>query len=51
VVTHEMSFARDVADRVVVMDEGAIVEIGSPAEIFSNPTQPRTAEFLRRVLH
>jgi ABC-type polar amino acid transport system ATPase subunit len=51
VVTHEMGFARDVADRVVVMDEGAIVEIGSPAEIFSNPTQPRTAEFLRRVLH
>jgi ABC-type polar amino acid transport system ATPase subunit len=51
VVTHEMNFARDVADRVVVMDEGAIVEIGSPADIFSNPTQPRTAEFLRRVLH
>jgi ABC-type polar amino acid transport system ATPase subunit len=51
VVTHEMGFARDVADRVVVMDDGAIVEIGSPLEIFSNPTQPRTAEFLRRVLH
>jgi ABC-type polar amino acid transport system ATPase subunit len=51
VVTHEMGFARDVADRVVVMDDGSIVEIGSPAEIFSNPAQPRTAEFLRRVLH
>jgi ABC-type polar amino acid transport system ATPase subunit len=51
VVTHEMGFARDVADRVVVMDDGSIVEIGSPADIFSNPAQPRTAEFLRRVLH
>jgi ABC-type polar amino acid transport system ATPase subunit len=51
VVTHEMGFARDVADRVVVMDDGSIVEAGSPAEIFSNPAQARTAEFLRRVLH
>jgi polar amino acid transport system ATP-binding protein len=51
VVTHEMGFARDVADRVVVMDDGSIVEIGSPADIFSNPGQARTAEFLRRVLH
>jgi ABC-type polar amino acid transport system ATPase subunit len=51
VVTHEMGFARDVADRVVVMDDGSIVEIGSPADIFSNPAQARTAEFLRRVLH
>jgi polar amino acid transport system ATP-binding protein len=51
VVTHEMGFARDVADRVVVMDEGSIVEIGSPVDIFSNPAQARTAEFLRRVLH
>jgi ABC-type polar amino acid transport system ATPase subunit len=51
VVTHEMSFARDVADRVMVMDAGSIVEIGPPADIFSNPTQPRTVEFLRRVLH
>jgi ABC-type polar amino acid transport system ATPase subunit len=50
VVTHEMGFARDVADRVVVMDDGSIVEAGSPAEIFSNPVQARTAEFLRRVL-
>jgi ABC-type polar amino acid transport system ATPase subunit len=51
VVTHEMGFARDVADRVVVMDDGSIVEIGSPGDIFSNPAQARTAEFLRRVLH
>jgi polar amino acid transport system ATP-binding protein len=51
VVTHEMGFARDVADRVVVMDQGSIVEIGSPVDIFSNPAQARTAEFLRRVLH
>jgi ABC-type polar amino acid transport system ATPase subunit len=51
VVTHEMGFARDVADRVVVMDDGSIVEIGPPAEIFSHPAQARTAEFLRRVLH
>jgi ABC-type polar amino acid transport system ATPase subunit len=51
VVTHEMSFARDVADRVMVMDAGSIVEIGPPVDIFSNPTQPRTVEFLRRVLH
>src|ERR1700749_4258163 len=42
VVTHEMGFARDVADRVVVMDEGSIVEIGSPADIFSNPSPART---------
>jgi len=51
VVTHEMGFARDVADRVMVMDSGLIVEIGPPANIFSNPAQARTAEFLRRVLH
>jgi ABC-type polar amino acid transport system ATPase subunit len=51
VVTHEMGFARDVADRVVVMDDGTIVEAADPAVIFSNPGQPRTVEFLRRVLH
>jgi polar amino acid transport system ATP-binding protein len=50
VVTHEMGFARDVADRVMVMDEGAVIEIGPPERIFSAPAQPRTAEFLRRVL-
>jgi polar amino acid transport system ATP-binding protein len=51
VVTHEMSFARDVADRVVMMDEGLLVEEGAPADIFRAPRQPRTAEFLRRVIH
>ena len=51
VVTHEMQFARQVADRVVVMDQGVIIEEGTPKEIFSSPTQPRTAEFLRRILH
>jgi len=51
VVTHEMNFAREVADRVVMMDEGLFVETGPPAEIFSAPRLPRTAEFLRRVIH
>jgi polar amino acid transport system ATP-binding protein len=51
VVTHEMGFAREVADRVVMMDEGRLVEEAPPAEIFSAPRQARTAEFLRRVIH
>jgi polar amino acid transport system ATP-binding protein len=51
IVSHEMQFAREVADRVVVMDSGVIIEEGTPEEIFSAPKQPRTAEFLRRVLH
>jgi ABC-type polar amino acid transport system ATPase subunit len=51
VVTHEMGFARDVADRVVMMDEGVLVEEGVPSEIFRAPRQKRTAEFLRRVIH
>jgi polar amino acid transport system ATP-binding protein len=46
-----MNFAREVADRVVMMDEGLFVEAGPPAEIFSAPRLPRTAEFLRRVIH
>lgn len=50
IVTHEMGFAREVADLVVVMDEGRIVESGSPETIFSHPTQPRTREFLQAVL-
>lgn len=50
VVTHEMSFAKDVSNRVIFMDEGLIVEDDVPYEIFSNPKQPRTREFLRRVL-
>ncbi len=50
VVTHEMSFARDVANRVVFMDNGVIVEDGSPDEIFVCPKEERTREFLARVL-
>ena len=50
VVTHEMGFAREVADVVVVMDGGGIVEAGDPATIFSNPAQERTRSFLQAVL-
>ncbi|MBP2643147.1 MAG: peptide transporter ATP-binding protein [Firmicutes bacterium] len=50
VVTHEMGFARDVADRVVFMDKGYVVEEGKPEKIFNYPENPRTKEFLARVL-
>ena len=50
VVTHEMGFAREVADRVLFMDEGIVMEEGTPEEIFSNPKNPRTQDFLRKVL-
>ncbi len=50
VVTHEMGFAREVADRVIFMEGGAIVEQGTPEEIFSNPQNERTKEFLSKVL-
>ena len=50
IVTHEMSFARDVASRVLFMDGGVIVEDAPPAQLFSRPQQPRTQEFLKRVL-
>ena len=50
VVTHEMGFAKEVADVVVVMDGGGIIESGSPDVIFSQPTQARTREFLQAVL-
>ncbi|WP_099467625.1 amino acid ABC transporter ATP-binding protein [Konateibacter massiliensis] len=50
VVTHEMGFAKEVSDRVVFMDQGVIVEEGSPEQIFNNPTQERTREFLKRTL-
>ena len=50
VVTHEMGFAREVADRVIFMDEGKIVEEGTPEQIFSNPQQQRTKDFLNKVL-
>ncbi len=51
VVTHEMGFAREVADRVVFMDMGQIVEEGRPEEIFTRPREERTRAFLERVLH
>ena len=50
VVTHEMGFAREVADRVLFMDEGLIVEEGTPDQIFSTPQQQRTKDFLNKVL-
>ncbi|OFI37328.1 ABC transporter [Arthrobacter sp. SW1] len=50
VVTHEMAFAREVADRVVFMDGGVVVEEGVAEQVIGNPQQPRTQEFLRRVL-
>jgi polar amino acid transport system ATP-binding protein len=50
VVTHEMGFARDVADWVIFMDEGIIMEKATPAEMFTNPKNPRTIEFLNKVL-
>jgi ABC-type polar amino acid transport system ATPase subunit len=51
VVTHEMDFAREVADRVVFMDFGNIVEDGPPGEVFTNPRSPRTRQFLQSILN
>jgi len=51
VVTHEMGFARSVADRVVFMDQGEIVEEAPPAEFFSNPRSQRTKQFLSQILN
>ena len=50
VVTHEMGFARQIADRVVFMDNGEIVEINAPAPFFDNPQHPRTKLFLSQIL-
>lgn len=50
IVTHEMEFARDVSDRVIFMDKGIIAEEGSPKQIFENPQEERTKEFLQRFL-
>jgi len=50
VVTHEMGFAREVADRVLFMDDGVILEEGTPEEIFTKPKHPRTIDFLNKVL-
>ncbi|UFS78795.1 amino acid ABC transporter ATP-binding protein [Tardiphaga sp. 37S4] len=50
-VTHEMGFARTVADRVVFMDAGRIIEDGAPADFFSDPKQDRTRAFLKQIMH
>ena len=50
VVTHEMAFAKEISDRVVFMDQGKIVEVDTPEEIFDNPKNERTKEFLSKIL-
>jgi len=50
VVTHEMGFAKEMGDRMVFMDEGEIVEEGTPVEVFTNPKNPRTKEFFSKIL-
>jgi polar amino acid transport system permease protein len=50
IVTHEIGFAREVADTVVFMERGRILETGSPDKVFNAPAHPRTAEFLAKVL-
>jgi putative glutamine transport system ATP-binding protein len=51
VVTHEMGFAREVGDRVVMMDEGRIIEEGTPEHFFVEPREERTKQFLSKILH
>ncbi|MBR0416441.1 MAG: amino acid ABC transporter ATP-binding protein [Firmicutes bacterium] len=51
IVTHEMGFAKEVSDRVLFMDGGVIVEGGKPSDVFTNPQNPRTKEFLSKVLY
>ena len=51
IATHEMGFAREVADEVCFLHDGRIVERGAPERIFSAPEQPETQRFLRRILH
>ena len=50
IVTHEMGFAREVANRIIFMDEGVIKEENEPKEFFANPKDPRLQEFLSKVL-
>ena len=50
IVTHEMGFAKEVADRVIFVDEGKIIEDNTPEEVFNNPTHERTKEFFAKVL-
>jgi polar amino acid transport system ATP-binding protein len=51
IVTHEMGFAKEVASRIIFMDDGCIIEEGTPKEIFSNPKEERTAMFLSKILY
>ena len=51
IVTHEMGFARNISDRVLFIDDGIIVESGTPEEIFDHPKNERTQEFLSQVLY
>ena len=48
IVTHEMAFARDVADKVIFMDNGVIIEQGNPKDVIDNPKEERTKQFLAR---
>lgn len=50
VVTHEMGFAKEVSDRVLFMDDGYVIEEGSPIEIFNNPLEERTKSFLNKII-
>jgi len=50
IATHEMSFARDIASRVCFLDDGVILEQGPPEQIFSSPQEPRTRQFLDRII-
>jgi ABC-type polar amino acid transport system ATPase subunit len=51
IVTHEMGFAKEISDRVLFIDDGVIAESGTPKELFENPQNPRTKEFLSQVLY
>jgi len=51
IVTHEMGFAKEVSDRVIFMDGGIIAEEGTPEQVFGDPQNPRTKEFLSKVLY
>lgn len=50
IVTHEMNFAKEVADKVIFMDGGVVLEEGTPTEIFDNPNEERTKEFFSKIL-
>jgi polar amino acid transport system ATP-binding protein len=50
IATHEMSFARDIADRICFLDAGVILEQGTPAQLLSRPREPRTQQFLQRII-